>query len=147
MILRGRSLILASLLATATIGCGDDILRPVDVAGSYTLASIDGDPPPVEVLQTDNGLTFATAGSLTLTADGDYSLLIQFETQPGGGGDIVLQTAFNDAGGFELGEDDRIVFFSSISQGNRVGRATGSRVTLSIEVPTAEKEIEVSLTR
>jgi len=143
--MKGRALTIVLLLAAA--GCADDPLRPVDVAGDYALSSVDGESLPVEVLQTENGLTFATTGSLTLTDGGDYDLAVEFETSSGGPGDIILRSSFRDSGKYDLRQDDRIVFFSSISQGDRIGTATGSRVSVSIDVPGADKEIRLSFSR
>lgn len=141
-----RTLYTAALaLASAHLfGCASDPLRPVDVAGTYALSFADGQSLPVLLGQTNEGSIFVTAGSLTLTEEGQYSLAVDFEVRSGASDDLIVQTTFQDTGNYDLGNDERIVFLSTIEQGNLVGSASGSRVNVTIDVPDAEG-VEVSL--
>lgn len=71
-----RTLILA-LAAALVVGCGDEPLAPSQVAGTYVLLSIDGDPLPASAGYPGpaDGPVTVIADTLRLAADGSGSLV------------------------------------------------------------------------
>ncbi len=63
-----RRVVLA-FLAFGLVACGDNGIGPEDVAGTYTLQTINGDPLPWVSFQTGADKIEVTAGSVTLNAD------------------------------------------------------------------------------
>ena len=72
----GRRLALLGMLVMvmATIGCGgdDDSTAPVDITGTWTLRTVDGDPPPYTLFDESGWKREILSGSVTLNADGTY---------------------------------------------------------------------------
>ena len=58
-----------TVLVFGLVGCGDDSVSPADVAGTYTLQSVDGEGLPAVLAESTNFLFEITAGSVTLNAD------------------------------------------------------------------------------
>src|SRR5689334_13663784 len=68
---------LLELLSTAfLLGCGDP-LQPTEVVGSYTLATIAGEVPPRTIVDQPDCHITVVGGSLSLTADQQFELLLQ----------------------------------------------------------------------
>lgn len=65
------------LLSTAAfLACGDS-LQPADVVGSYTLATIADQAPPRTIVDEPDCRITVVGGSLSLTADQQFELLLQ----------------------------------------------------------------------
>ena len=70
--------VVLTFLALGLVACGDDGIGPEDVAGTYTLQTIDGNPPPWVTFQIGADKIEVTAGSVTLNADMTCSLSTTF---------------------------------------------------------------------
>jgi hypothetical protein len=115
----GRRLALYGMLAMAmaVAGCGDDdeTTEPTNIAGTYTLRTIDGAALPFTLFtaaQNDGTKREVTGGTVTLEADGTYSDVFEFRdtdalgevteyTDPNTGtyvrtGNTLAFTAFNE---------------------------------------------------
>jgi hypothetical protein len=68
--LRASSPLLTAAVVIATLGACDDPLRPRDVAGTYVLRSVRGDPLPAVVRETNQSQLRVLADSLYLNRDG-----------------------------------------------------------------------------
>ena len=64
-----RKRIILAFLAFGLVACGDDGMGPEDVAGTYTLETIDGNPLPWVTFETGADKIEITGGSVTLNAD------------------------------------------------------------------------------
>ncbi len=58
-----------AFLVFGLVGCGDGSVSPADVAGTYTLLSVDGEGLPAVLAESIDFLFEVTAGSVTLNAD------------------------------------------------------------------------------
>ena len=57
-----------AFLVLGLVACGDDVTGPEDIAGTYTLQSIDGQTLPWVILQVANTSSIEfTAGSITIS--------------------------------------------------------------------------------
>lgn len=130
-----RRICTTALLVALITACDDDPLRPIDVAGAYTLAEVAGQPLPAVLEETAESTTLVTAGQLELSADGDYTLVIEIEQLFTGPENLVVRTTVSDSGAFELIENDAIVLLSAQQGPTAVGNASGSRVSVSRELP------------
>ncbi len=66
--------VLVACLVFGLGACGDDSVSPADVAGTYTLLSVDGGGLPAVIEESTDFLLEFTAGSATLNADLTCSL-------------------------------------------------------------------------
>lgn len=74
------------------LGCGDT-LSPSEVVGTYTLVTIQGQPPPLLVLDTPECQETVWAGSLRLEPAGDFELQLDLLTvcpNPTGPGEVAV---------------------------------------------------------
>ncbi len=79
-----RRIFLAVLVLIGLVACGDDSVSPADVAGTYTLVSVDGGGLPAVIQESTDFLLEFTAGSATLNADLTCSLSLDLrETDQG----------------------------------------------------------------
>ncbi len=78
-----RRVFLAVLVFGVT-ACGGDGTGLENVAGLYTLETIDGDPLPVLLVQVGDNKIEVTAGSVTLNADRTCSDSLTLETTQSG---------------------------------------------------------------
>ena len=79
---RVTSVLLASATALLAAGCGSDPLAPSEVAGTYVLLSIDGNPLPADAGYSgpaDEAIE-VVADTLRLAADGTGSIVTIQET-------------------------------------------------------------------
>lgn len=74
---RAASALVLSLAALLAMGCDSDPIAPSDVAGTYVLLSIDGDPLPADAGYSGpaDEPVLVVADTLRLTADGRGSLV------------------------------------------------------------------------
>ena len=70
---------LASLLI-ALVGCGEDILLPEEVAGTYVLQTINGDPLPWNIGSTADKILDIMAGSAVLGLDSSCNVSVTIQT-------------------------------------------------------------------
>jgi hypothetical protein len=94
-------------LVFGLVGCGDDSVSPADVAGTYTLQSVDGVVLPAILSEDEStgNLVEVTAGSATLNQDLTCSLSLDLrETDEGTvTTDTLLQPCtYTIDGGFTL---------------------------------------------
>ncbi len=61
--------VLVACLVFGLVACGDDSVSPADVAGTYTLQSVNGEGLPAVLAESTDFLIEVTAGSVTLNAD------------------------------------------------------------------------------
>ena len=68
--------VLVACLVFGLVACGDDSVSPADVAGTYTLLSVDGEGLPAILSEDESigNLIEVTAGSATLNQDLTCSL-------------------------------------------------------------------------
>jgi hypothetical protein len=81
--MRRVAFVFAMVLPLTLSGCGDST-GPGSVAGTYTLRSINGDPPPVVV---DEGIGFReeiTAGFIRLNSGGTFTSTHTYRITSGG---------------------------------------------------------------
>jgi len=78
-----RRVVLACL-AFSSVACGDSIAGPEDIAGKYTLLSIDGELPAVTSEIGAPVLVQVTAGSMTLDADLIFSFTLELRQTENG---------------------------------------------------------------
>jgi len=103
-----RTWITAALCTTAlVVACSDTPFTPEGVAGAYALVSVDGESLPVDGI---------TSGSLTLLADGTFSL--SFGGTEFGGGTYTL-TGSNTIQFTSVGDND-LDDFTGILDGNEI---------------------------
>ena len=123
------------LIAALVTACDEDPLRPIDVAGAYTLAEAAGQPLPAVLEETAESTTLVTAGQLELSDDLGYMLSIDIEQHFSGPDNLVVRTTVGDDGSYELIENDGIVLLSAQQGPTAVGSVSGSRVSVSRELP------------
>ncbi len=112
---RLASVVLTGVLLTA---CSGDAFSPEDVSGTYNLETVNGSPLPFSQTAIQNGVTVTTtttAGSVSLDANGTYSLSVTFS------GTFVSDTTTTtltvaDSGSFEIVAPFTIRFTSSQSR-------------------------------
>ena len=76
--------VLVACLVFGLVACGDDSVSPADVAGTYTLLSVDGVGLPLVLEESPDFLLELTSGSATLNQDLTCSLsFTQTETDQG----------------------------------------------------------------
>lgn len=76
----------------AILGCGDT-LSPSDVVGTYSLVTIQGQPPPLVVLDTPECQETVWAGSLRLEPGDEFELQLDLLTvcpNPTGPGEVAV---------------------------------------------------------
>ena len=122
---RLASVVLTGVLLTA---CGD-AFSPGGVSGTYNLESINGNPLPAEselpgVFTADR--TVIAAGSVTLNADGTYSVSLTWEITEQG---ITTTDPFTDSGTFTLVEPSTIRF-AEAGGSETTGTLDGDRLTI-----------------
>jgi hypothetical protein len=97
---RARLAAFFPVLVLAACGGGDKVSGPGSVAGAYALQSVNGQPVPMLLGQSDDGRTFYVAGgSLELRADEGYSSTLTFRVT--GGGQSASQSE-QDAGTYTV---------------------------------------------
>lgn len=85
--LRRIPLLLMALVASPVLlgGCDSPTDPQTRVAGTYTMTQVNGQAPPVTVLQVPEGRIEVTGGSMVLRADGSYTETVQVRVTPTGG--------------------------------------------------------------
>lgn len=129
-----RALLTATAAALLLSACSD-AFSPESVSGSYNLVSIDGEPLPTTATTTYNGVPVTatvSAGSLTLTENGSYTLALDVAAEFGGS---TINTTLPDAGTFTLQEPSTIRFISN-NAGQLTGTLDGNRLTVTYDGAT-----------
>jgi hypothetical protein len=82
-----------AFLVLGLVACGDDVMGPEDIAGTYTLQSIDGHTLPWVILQVGNTYSIkVTAGSITINQNMTCSRSITATLTDGGTVTTVTDT-------------------------------------------------------
>lgn len=94
---RAASVFVLSLAVLLAVGCDSDPLAPSDVAGTYVLLSIGGNPLPAPAGYQGpaDGPITVIADTLRLAADGSGSLVRVEETNPDEQSRYRLETALH----------------------------------------------------
>ena len=143
-----RCICITTLMVALITACDDDPLRPIDVAGAYTLAEAAGQSLPAVLEETAESSTLVAAGQLELSEDRSYTLSIDIEQHFTGPENLIVRTTVSDGGRYELIENDGIVLLSAQQGPTAVGSVSGSRVTVSRELPGfGDTEFDLSFSR
>lgn len=124
-----------ALLLSVLLGC-DGSLEPGDVAGDYDLTTVDASPLPYLLHATVECDERLTRGTLTLAAEGDFTLRLDHELDCAGS---VVPHVREYAGVFVL--DGRRIFLNgAASDGLRINYEGQSRGTGFVLVTTTDLE-------
>jgi hypothetical protein len=108
--------------------CGSDSTGPsnANVAGTYSLSTVDGSSLPFTVPNTGDNTEIVQSATITLTSDSTYSAVAS-GTENG-----ESTTIITDAGSYSV-SGSQVTFTSSVIQGgNYTGTVSGSTLTVSI---------------
>ena len=125
--------VLVAFLVFGLGACGDDIVSPADVAGTYTLLSVDGEGLPATLGETEitGSLLEVTAGSATLNQDLTCSLSFDLrDTDPDTvtTDTIVSACTYTIDDGFRLTLSEENVALSGSILGSTLTLIDGGRV-------------------
>lgn len=131
----GRALLLgAGISGSLLLGCGDQ-LKPADVAGTYSLTTVEGQPPPYIILATVECDVTVVSGTLTLTTAGAHEILIDTPSDCTRGGGQVTMSGRIYPGTYEL-RGGRTIAFRSPVQGSAdlvySGVVVGDLITVTV---------------
>jgi hypothetical protein len=116
------------------LGC-EDQLTPSEVAGTYTLRTVAGQPPPVIILATIECDVSVVSGTLTLTSTGSHEILIDTPADCTRGGGEVTMAGRTYPGTYELSGGHAIRFRSPVLNGPDLvyaGTVAGDRITVTV---------------
>jgi hypothetical protein len=124
---------LAALAALAAAACGGT--EPFELAGSYTLTTVEGDAPPRLMGATVECDIVVNGGHLTVGAADHFELGIDVLTDCSRGGSVPSQATYGYTGTVEL-DGTRVVFHTANNGGPFTfeGQANGS-AHLTVVVP------------
>ena len=136
--MRPPILLSAVLLALGIGACAERLLGPADVSGSYVLIRYDGVVPPVSYSAPGGCTVTVYGGSLTLGADGSFSLDVERDRQcPGPAG--LQWVGVRSSGSFQLigpiGVELRFVDGTGADVGLS-GTLVGTHVRVSLPQPS-----------
>ena len=133
--MKALRLLIPSVFVLGLTACSDDPLTPESLAGEYILFSADGRSLPATIVTSDTLLvTEVTGGRLTLLADLQYSITVDFRiTDPQLPGNPMTER-FTDVGPWTLREG--LLLFESTTPGATwFGEVDGSAITVGIGEP------------
>jgi hypothetical protein len=122
------------LAGSLVLGC-EDHLTPSDVAGTYTLQTVDGFQLPIIILATTECDVTVVGGTLTLTRAGSHDILIDTPADCSRGGGGVTMASRTYPGTYELSGGRTISFRSAVLNGPDLvytGVVAGDRITVTI---------------
>lgn len=132
---KSRNPLAASVMAVSLIlGCGEH-LTPSEVAGTYTLRTVEGRQPPYLILATIECDVFVVGGTMMLTEAGAHEIVVDTPIDCTRGGGEVTMAGRTYPGTYELRGGSTIRFSSPIPDGADLvysGTATGERVTVTL---------------
>jgi hypothetical protein len=134
--MRNMNLVLGLAAVTALGGCGESF-TPGELAGTYGLALVEGNAPPVLELATTECDQLIDDGGLELLADGSHSLNLVILLDCTRGGGQVDMTERTYTGTFSV-DGDRVLFTSPQPLGPDLvfeGEARGSFL-VDVALPT-----------
>ena len=73
----------SGVLLAASLACGDDSTSPGTIEGLYTLRTIGGKPLPGVIAENSSEKTELTSGSITLGANGVFTLALAYRRTVG----------------------------------------------------------------
>jgi hypothetical protein len=112
------------------VACGDDVIGPEDIAGTYTLQSIDGHPLPWVILQVGNTYSMkVTAGSITINQNMTCSRSITATLTDGG---TVATVTDTDVGTYTFVNGAIMLTWASDGSTDS-GSIVGSQLTLTTD--------------
>jgi hypothetical protein len=116
------------------LGC-EEQLKPTDVAGAYSLRTVEYRPVPYLILATLECDISVVSGSLTLTTAGTHELLIDTPADCTRGGGPVTMAGRTYPGTYELGRGHGITFRSPVQNGPDLvytGAITADQATVTV---------------
>ncbi len=122
---------LASLALAAT-ACSDDPTSPAAIAGLYALINVDNAALPATTDSTAAEVTEVTAGTISIDADGRYTMAITYETTPTGG--AVQPGLYNEEGTASMTGDDTFTL-EPVTGGSWTGIVEGANLRVAVLIP------------
>jgi hypothetical protein len=114
-----------TLLAMSVIGCGDDGTGPGSVAGRYELRTVNGGNVPYVLVSLGNDRFEVTSGSMQISKDNSFSVVLNTKTTESGATTSDSQTT---TGTWAL-TGNQITFMDG-SGTNTTGVITGDQLTV-----------------
>lgn len=125
-----------ALLLLALSACdGGGISTGVDVSGTYTLRSVNGDPLPATLFEDSEVRYEIVRGELRLIADRTYQTLITFRFTDKFSGDAESDIAV-ETGTYRVRDGDITFTSDDPADGTYVGSITGSTITYTTDGTT-----------
>jgi hypothetical protein len=127
-------LICLGMSSGSVLGC-DDPLELSDVAGIYTLQTVEGQPPPYLIQATTECDVTVVSGTLTLESTGTHDILIDTPADCTRGGGGVTMFGRTYPGRFQLTGGSTITFRSPTQSGPDMvytGSIQGDRITITV---------------
>ena len=123
---------LAAAFAVALVACGGSPTAPVTVPGTYVATSVNGGSFPVPVVNTGAQVWSVLSATLTLAADGSWTLVYPMQGTVQGGQAVMADPTPTDVGTYTV--SGAVVTFHDVTAGSSPFTGTVSGAQLSIGV-------------
>jgi len=122
-----------ALLGLAAATCSEST-QPIAVAGTYRLTTVDGHAPPSLVSATVNADRYLVDGSLELSADGRFTMLLSTMLDTRSGGPLVDSVVAVYWGSYHVDGNAVALYWLDNTQQPRTfpGTASGAAVTVTV---------------
>jgi hypothetical protein len=122
-----------ALLGLAAATCTQST-QPIAVAGTYRLNTVDGHAPPARVSATVNADRYLVDGSLELSADGKFTMLLSTMLDTRTGGPLVDSVVAVYWGSYHADGNAVALYWLDSTQQQRTfaGTASGAAVTVTV---------------
>jgi hypothetical protein len=127
-------MVCGGLVGSMVLGC-EDQLTPSDVAGTYALHTVDGQPPPIIILATTECDVTVVSGTMTLTTGRNHDIVIDTPADCTRGGGGITMAGRTYPGTYELRGTNTIRFRSPVPNGPALvytGTVAGDRITVTV---------------